>query len=118
MICSGTVLIISNYIIAEVADARPKQLKLEIGLLVCVLLLVMVCVCRFGYFFQLELYTSPWLCPQCSTMFIKQKLDFGYSHYFGLDNLGHVTCSGETGNKSERLVSDFGINIPYLFNQP
>ncbi len=30
----------------------------------------------------------------------------------------YVTCSGETGNKSELLVSDFGINIiPYdLFN--
>ena len=25
-------------------------------------------------------------------------------------------CSGERGNKSERLVSDFGINIPYLFH--
>ncbi len=27
-----------------------------------------------------------------------------------------VTCSGETGNKSERLVSDFEIIIPYLFS--
>ncbi len=28
----------------------------------------------------------------------------------------YVTRSDETGNKSERLMSDIGINIPYLFN--
>ncbi len=31
----------------------------------------------------------------------------------------YVTCSGESVNKSERLESDFGINIPiYSSNQP
>ena len=28
----------------------------------------------------------------------------------------YLTCYGETRNKSEQLVSDFWINIPYLFN--